>query len=68
MYPALTVVLDHIACPSGFDDSAFEDWKENISRLVPCKNVVVKISGLCHPFFVGMPSSEGIIRFAKINK
>jgi predicted TIM-barrel fold metal-dependent hydrolase len=63
MYPAMTIVVEHLACPQTLnDDTVFNLWRQNMSQLVERNNIIVKISGLMHPFFVEKPTAENVIR------
>lgn len=53
--PGTTMVLDHFGTPCGVGryetqrDEIFEAWKDDISALAECPNVVAKIGGLAMP-------------------
>lgn len=51
-HPGVTFVVDHCGCPVGHGDDEFKDWRQHISVLSSLQNVVVKISGLVHPFMI----------------
>ena len=55
-FPAATIILDHIGTPLGWGPykslgaaAVFDEWKEHMTELATCPNVVLKISGLTMP-------------------
>jgi len=60
--PDLTIVINHTGAPVGIGHYAhdkpahFARWREDMSRLAECGNVVVKVGGLGMPF-CGFPTS-----------
>ena len=54
-FPETTIILDHVGGPLGigpFEDrreEVYAGWKESISALAACENVVVKLGGLMMP-------------------
>ena len=54
-FPGVTIVLDHFGGPLGCGDWArrrdavFRDWRDAISRIAACPNVVAKLGGLAMP-------------------
>ena len=53
--PGTTMILDHFGTPCGVGqyegqrDEIFETWKDDISAIAACENVVAKIGGLAMP-------------------
>ena len=54
-FPGVTIILNHVGGPlgvgpySGKRDQIFEEWKESITSVAACPNVVVKVGGLVMP-------------------
>jgi len=54
-FPDVTIILNHVGGPlgvgpySGKRDQIFEEWKESITAVAACPNVVVKVGGLVMP-------------------
>ncbi len=61
-FPETTIVLDHVGTPLGIGaydgkrDERFPIWRDNMTTLARCGNVVVKLGGLAMPF-AGFPWS-----------
>ena len=55
-FPQTTIVLDHVGSPVGVGAytgqraARFEGWREQITALARCENVVAKLGGLGMPF------------------
>ena len=53
--PETTIVLDHFGTPCGIGNfqgkmhEVFSEWKDDITAMAQCENVVVKIGGLAMP-------------------
>ena len=54
-FPGVTIILNHVGGPlgvgpySGKRDQIFEEWKQSITAVAACPNVVVKVGGLVMP-------------------
>ena len=54
-FPGVTIILNHVGGPlgigpySGKRDQIFAEWKESMSAVAACPNVVVKVGGLVMP-------------------
>ena len=54
-FPGVDIILNHVGGPlgvgpySGKRDQIFEEWKESITAVAACPNVVVKVGGLVMP-------------------
>ena len=54
-FPCVDIILNHVGGPlgvgpySGKRDQIFEEWKESITAVAACPNVVVKVGGLVMP-------------------
>ena len=54
-FPDVTIILNHVGGPlgvgpySGKRDQIFEEWKQSITAVAACPNVVVKVGGLVMP-------------------
>ena len=54
-FPATTIILNHVGRPLGIGPYAgkraevFAEWKQGISAVAECPNVVVKVGGLGNP-------------------
>ncbi|MDA0264853.1 MAG: amidohydrolase family protein [Chloroflexi bacterium] len=54
-FPGVTIILNHVGGPLGVGPYAgkrgqvLEDWKQSMSALAACPNVVVKVGGLVMP-------------------
>ena len=54
-FPGVTIILNHVGGPLGIGpysnkrDQIFAEWKESMSAVAACPNVVVKVGGLVMP-------------------
>ena len=54
-FPGVTIILNHVGGPLGIGpysnkrDQIFAEWKESMSAVAACPNVVVKVGGLLMP-------------------
>ncbi len=54
-FPGVTIILNHVGGPLGVGpyaskrDQIFEEWKDSMTAVAACPNVVVKVGGLVMP-------------------
>ncbi len=54
-FPGVPIVLDHIGGPigigpyAGHEDEVFQQWKDGVTELAACQNVVIKLGGFGMP-------------------
>ena len=54
-FPETSIVMDHLATPirggaHGSDEDVFQQWKQDVTELATCSNVVMKLGGMLMPW------------------